>query len=254
MTAAGEPLRHRLALTQPQATGTTTVLEWAPPGGAGPRPLCVVLGHGAGSQVTHPLVARVAAGLAGRGYPVVGFNFAYAEAGRRLPDPPARLEAAFRDAVAFVRRRLGGRRLVLGGRSMGGRIASQLAAAGEPCAGLALLGYPLHPDGHPERLRTAHWRELAVPVLFVQGDRDALCDLDLLERQRLQHLGQVASRVHVLVGADHGFRVRGRDRDQVLDEVAGVVAGWLDELAQPGSPGPFGASGVGYSGPRRPSS
>jgi uncharacterized protein len=189
-----------------------------------------VLGPAAGTQVTHPPLARVAAGLAGRGYPVVGFNFAYAEAGRRLPDPPARLEAAFRDVVAFARRRLD-RRLVLGGRSMGGRIASRIAAAGEPCAGLALLGYPLHPAGRPERLRTAHWPELAVPVLFVQGDRDALCDLDLLERERRARLGQVATRLHVLDGADHGFRVRGRDRGQVLDEVAGVVAGWLEGLA-----------------------
>lgn len=229
MTAAG-PRRRRLALTQPQAVKQTTVLEWQP-GHADGEALGLVLGHGAGTQVTHPLLARVAAGLADRGYPAIAFNFAYAEAGRRSPDPPARLEAAFRDAVGFARRRLGKRQLVLGGRSMGGRIASHLAAAGEPCAGLALLGYPLHPAGRPERLRTDHWPELAVPVLFVQGDRDALCHLDLLERERRAHLGQVATRVHVLAGADHNFRVRGRDQGQVLDEVAAVVAGWLAGLA-----------------------
>jgi pimeloyl-ACP methyl ester carboxylesterase len=94
-----------------------------------------------------------------------------------------------------------------------------------------------------------------VPVLFVQGDRDALCDLDLLERERRAQLGQTASRLHVVAGADHSFRVRGRDRASVLDEVTGVVADWLEDLAgRPASPGQFTAPGVGYSGSRRPGS
>jgi len=229
MTAA-EPRRLRLPLTQPQAVDDTTALLW-PPGGVDGERLGLVLGPSAGTRITHPALGRVAAGLAARGYPVVGLDFAYAEAGRRLPDPPARLEAAFRDAVGFAHRHLGRRRLVLGGRSMGGRIASQLAAGGEPCVGLAMLGYPLHPAGRPERLRTAHWPKLEVPVLFVQGDRDALCDLGLLERQRRLHLGQVASRVQVLEGADHRLQVRGRDRARVLEEIVEAVAGWLEELA-----------------------
>ena len=258
MTAA-EPLRLRLELTQPQAVEATTALEWPPPAGGTARPFGLVLGPSAGARITQPALGRIAAGLAARGYPVIGFDFAYAEAGRRLPDPPARLEAAFRDAIALAQRRQGGRRPVLGGCSMGGRIASQLAAAGRPCAGLALLGYPLHPAGRPERLRTAHWPGLRVPILFVQGDRDALCDLGLLERERRARLGQTASRLHVIQGADHGFRVRGRDQAGVLDELTEVVAGWLEELAvrwpiRARKPGLFTTPGVGYSGPRRPSS
>jgi predicted alpha/beta-hydrolase family hydrolase len=228
---AAEPLLLRLPLTQPQAVGATTVLEWRPSGEAGEARLGMVLGPGAGSQVTSPQLARVAAGLAARGHPVLAFNFPYAERRRRFPDPPARLESAWRDVVAFARERLG-RPLVLGGRSMGGRIATHLAAAGEPCAGLALLAYPLHPAGRPERLRTAHWPRLTVPVLFVQGDHDELCDLDLLARERRDRLTRAPSRLHLLEGADHELQVPGRDRDEVLDEVAGVVAGWAAGLAR----------------------
>lgn len=226
---AGQALRLRLPLSQPQVVEDTTVLQWQPAGGAGqPRP-GVVLAPGAGSQVSGPSLGGVAAGLAARGHPVLAFNFAYAERRRPFPDPPARLESAWRDAVAFARARLRGP-LVLGGRSMGGRIATHLAAAGEPCAGLALLAYPLHPPGQPERLRTDHWPRLTVPVLFVQGDHDELCDLDLLERQRRERLGGAPSRLHLLAGADHDLQVPGRDRDAVLDEVAAVVAGWAAGL------------------------
>jgi predicted alpha/beta-hydrolase family hydrolase len=233
MTAAG-PRRLRLPLTQPQAVAEATLLEWSP-GGLDAGRLGLVLAPSAGAQVSQPAFGRIAAGLAASGHPVIGLNFAYAEAGRRLPDPPARLESAFRDAVSFARRLLGPRPLVLGGRSMGGRIASHLAADGEPCAGLALLGYPLHPPGHPERLRTTHWPKLEVPVLFVQGDRDALCDLDLLARERRASLSQTATDLHVIEGADHGFRVPGRDRAVVLAELVRIVAGWLAELAQAGA-------------------
>jgi predicted alpha/beta-hydrolase family hydrolase len=227
---AGQPLRLRLPLRQPQAVGDTTVLCWRPAGGAGQARPGVVLAPGAGSQVSGPSLAGVAAGLAARGHPVLAFNFAYAERRRPFPDPPARLESAWRDAVAFARARLR-RPLVLGGRSMGGRIATHLAAAGEPCAGLVLLAYPLHPPSQPQRLRTDHWPRLTVPVLFVQGDHDELCDLDLLQWERRERLGGAPSRLHLLKGADHDFQVPGRDRDEVLDEVAAVVAGWAASLA-----------------------
>jgi len=210
-----------------------------------------VLAPGAGSRAGGPLLAGIAAGLAAQGHPVVAFDFAYGEAGRARPDPAPRLEAAWRDALAAavpILRELGAQAgpPVLGGRSMGGRIAMHLVAQGEPCAGLALLGYPLHPPRRPgaggappaDRLRTAHWPDLRVPVLFVQGDRDALCDLDLLGHERVR-LGRGDSRVHVLAGADHGFRPRGghgspareAGRD-MLAEVVDAVAGWLDGLPE----------------------
>ena len=223
------PERLRLPLTQPQALPDTTALLWPADGDR----LGLVLGHGAGAQAAQPALGRIAAGLAGRGHPVLAFNFAYREAGRRLPDPAARLESAFRDAVARSGALLG-RPLVLGGRSLGGRIASHLAAQGEPCAGLVLLCYPLHPSGRPERLRTAQWPALRVPTLFLQGDRDSLCDLELLERERRRLLTRAESRLHLLAGADHDLVVRGRPQELVLDEVVAVVAGWLQELA-PGS-------------------
>lgn len=224
---ASEPLPLRLPLTQPQAVADTTVLEWRPPAGAtGPG---MVLAPGAGSQVTGGTLAGVAERLARRGHPVLAFNFAYAERRRPFPDPPARLESAWRDALAFARERLGGP-LVLGGRSMGGRIATHLAAEGEPCAGLALLAYPLHPPGQPEKLRTGHWPRLAVPVLFVQGDHDELCDLGLLARERRGRLTGAPSSLHLLEGGDHDFEVPGRGRAEVLDEVASAVSAWAGRL------------------------
>ncbi len=245
---APEPEASRLRLTPPQAVADTTILRWHPLSPPPSRGRTLLLGHGAGSSVRHPLLAGIAAALAERGSTVAGFNFAYAEAGRRRPDPPARLEAAFRDALTALslpgRNAKDGRALVLGGRSMGGRIASHLAAQGVACAGMALLGYPLHPAGRPERLRTAHWpalRSLRVPLLFVQGDRDRLCDLDLLERER-RLLGDTPVRLHVLAGADHGFRVRGRDPTDVAVEVAEVVTAWLASLPSP-STSPSTASG-----------
>jgi len=226
------PERLRLPLTPPQAVAATTALRWRPAGAPAPCGAAragLVLGHSAGTEVTDPLLGRAAAGLAGHGHPVLSFNFAYREAGRRRPDPAGRLQAAFRDAAAFARQLAGGP-LVLGGRSMGGRIASHLAAQGERCAGLALLGYPLHPAGQPERLRTAHWPDLRVPVLFVQGDRDRLCRLDLLERQRRRLLGHLDTSVHVLAGADHSFSVSGGAPEKVGEEIISVVAGWLAAL------------------------
>jgi uncharacterized protein len=222
--------RLRVPLTSPQAVTHTSAVVWEPD----PRPrrkrVGVVLAHGAGTDMTSTVLCGLARGLAQRGHPVVTFNFAYTEANRRRPDPGPRLEGTFRDVLTAVRGRLGDGPPVLGGRSMGGRIGSQLVAQGEACAGLALLGYPLHPAGKPDRLRTAHWPALRGPILFVQGDRDRLCDLALLERERRDKLVAADTRLHVVAGADHGFGVRkadGRAALDVLAEVVEVTAAWI---------------------------
>lgn len=234
--SASDTSRLRLELTPPQAVSRSSAVLWAPRVDAGR--LGVVLGHGAGTNLTDAVLLGVGRGLAERGYPVLTFNFAYAEAGRKRPDPPARLESAFRDAVMVAGDLMDGRPLVLGGRSMGGRIASRLAAQGTPCAGLALLAYPLHParrrgSGDATGLRTDHWPDLSVPTLFVQGDRDPLCHLDVLARERRSRLRDADSVLHVVAGADHSFALRkadGRAPAAVLGEVVATVGDWLDEL------------------------
>lgn len=230
--------RARIPLSAPQVVSETGAVLWNPttdedkPG--------VVLAPGAGSDLTNPLLRAVARGLAGHGHPVAVFNFGYTEVGRRRPDPTVRLERAYRDVVAAVRERFGGRPLVIGGRSMGGRIATHLAADGCDCIGVLLLGYPLHPRpraGEPvptSKLRTAHWPRLRVPALFVQGERDGLCDLDVFAAQRAAHLDATTAQLHVVAGADHGFDVRKRDGrtvGEVHEEVVEIAAAWLAKLS-----------------------
>ncbi len=223
-------------MTSPQAVTHTSAVLWQPDEDRGG--LAFVLGHGAGTDFTNPLLRTVGRGLAEHGFPVMVFNFPYTEAGRKRPDPAPRLEAAYRDALVTAQEALGADRpLVLGGRSMGGRIASHLAADGVRCAGLVFLAYPLHPAGRPEKLRTGHWPSLGVPLLFLSGDRDRLCDLALLDRERSAHLRGVAHRLHVLTGADHGFAVRksdGRTDGEVLAEIIGVMAEWAEGLMPAG--------------------
>jgi len=157
----------------------------------------------------------------------VRFNFPYTERGDRAPDRAPVLEACYRAVLAQVRADLGGDRLVIGGKSMGGRMASHLAAAGEPLDGLVFLGYPLHPAGRPQQLRDAHLPRIAVPMLFLTGTRDALCPLDTL-RPILARLPQAT--LHVVDDGDHSFAVRkksGRTAEMVLDELADATLAWL---------------------------
>lgn len=195
-----------------------------------PRATLVVLAHGAGNDMRNPLLSAVHEGLATRGYPCAKFNFPYTERGARAPDPAPVLEACFRSVVAAIRQdpALGTARVVIGGKSLGGRIASQVAAGGWPVDGLVFLGYPLHPAGRPETLRVAHWPSLTAPLLFFAGTRDPLCSLPLLR----EALGALRAPValHVVEGGDHSFAVpkrAGRRPADVYDEIVAVAADWL---------------------------
>lgn len=195
--------------------------------GAGPR--VVVLGHGAGSDRRHPSLVRLAEALAAAGRRALLYNFQYKELRRGRPDPPAVLEATTRAVGEYARSVLGAERLVHGGRSLGGRIASQAVAAGAPADALVFLAYPLHPPGKPETPRDAHLPAITVPMLFVQGTRDDFARRDLLE-SLLARLGERAT-LHRLEDADHSFRVpkrSGRSAAEVEAEVHRAVVDWLE--------------------------
>jgi len=188
----------------------------------------VALGHGAGGDRKTPFLMRVAEGLASSGRGVVLYNFPYTDARRRAPDPPDVLEATARAVADHARASLGGRKVVLGGKSMGGRIASQAVAKGAAADGLLFLGYPLHPPGRPETLRDRHLPAIRVPMLFVQGTRDTFARWDLLEAV-IARLGAMAT-LHRVEEADHSFRVpkrTGRTAADVEAEIVQASLGWL---------------------------
>jgi uncharacterized protein len=163
---------------------------------------------------------RTAAALEPLGIEVVRFNFAYRERGSRRPDPMPELRARYEAVVAGARENLGNRPLIIGGRSMGGRVATMLAADGYACDALLLFAYPLHPAGQPEKLRDAHLPRIRAPVLCFNGTRDALCRRDLMERA-LQSV-KAPWRMHWLEGADHSLK-----GEKVMHEMAAAVADWL---------------------------
>lgn len=192
----------------------------------------LMVAHGAGSRVDHPVHQGVCGALAAAGHPVVAFNFPYAEAGRRSPDRAERLLACYRDVADDVGRRFPRRALIGGGRSMGGRMASLLAAQGYPFAGLVLLNYPLVASRGGGSPRTDHWPDVRVPVLFVHGSRDRLFPNDVYQAAKARLTVPVT--MHVIDDADHGFAVprrTGRTQSDVYDEVAHAVDGWLSTLA-----------------------
>ena len=193
----------------------------------------LVLAHGAGNDMHSEFLSFVHTTLAARGALTVKFNFPYTERGARSPDRPPVLIETWRAVARAVREdpELMPRRLVLGGKSMGGRIASMIAADGEPCAGLVLLGYPLHPAGQPGRLRVDHLARIRVPMLFVQGTRDPLCDMALLE-DALAGL-EAPVTLHRIEEGDHSFAVPkrlGRAPQEIREEIAGVIERWLSQL------------------------
>lgn len=194
---------------------------------------CFVFAHGAGAGMTHPFMTDLANALADHAVATLRYQFPGMQRGSRRPDAPAVAHKAVRAAVAEARRRLPSLRLVAGGKSFGGRMTSQ-AQALEPMpgvAGLVFVGFPLHPADKPGIERAEHLRQVRVPMLFLQGSRDALAELSLLH-QAVAPLGDRAA-MHVFDDADHSFHVRagsGHTDAQVLEAIAAAVRDWIAGL------------------------
>jgi uncharacterized protein len=189
----------------------------------------LVLGHGAGGTLDAPFLVGFARAAAELGLATLRFSFVYAERGRRAPDRPPLLLAASRAAFARAGALAGGRPLFAGGKSMGGRIASQAVAKGAAADGLVFLGYPLHAPGRTDTLRDRHLPQIRVPMLFLQGTRDAFARWDLIEPL----VGRLAPRatLHRVEGGDHSFAVprsTGRTAADVQREIFDAILGWLE--------------------------
>jgi uncharacterized protein len=209
-----------------------SALVYAAPAGAG---VSLILGHGAGAGQNSAFVVKFAAALASRGIETITFNFAYTEAGRRVPDRNDRLEAAWRRVIAAHRDGEFGtpvRQLAIGGKSMGGRIASQVAAAdGDGIAGLVFLGYPLHPPGRPDKLRSAHLPHIRAPMLFVQGSRDTFGTPE--ELAPILKTLHAPAELCVIEDGDHSFKVKKTaplSQNAVFDFILDTVERWLRAL------------------------
>ena len=195
---------------------------------------CYVLAHGAGAGMTHPFMASVAAELAERGIATLRYQFLYMEQGSRRPDPPALAQATVRAAVAKAQQLAKGLPLIAGGKSFGGRMTSQ-AQATSPLpgvGGLAFLGFPLHPAGQPSDSRAKHLSDVKVPMLFLQGTRDALAALAML-KPVVKGLGKGAT-LCLFDEADHSFHVparTGRKDAEVRAEVLDAFAKWAEKVA-----------------------
>jgi uncharacterized protein len=195
---------------------------------------CYVFAHGAGAGMHHSFMAEITQGLAQRGVAVLRFQFPYMEHGSKRPDSPKNAQAAIRAAVALAARRLPGIPLFAGGKSYGGRMSSQAQAA-EPLPdvrGLVLVGFPLHAAGKPSTERAGHLADVRVPMLFLQGTRDALAELALI-RETTSRLSERAT-LHVVDGADHSFHVpakSGRTDSQVRDELVATMHEWMSRVA-----------------------
>lgn len=221
MSAAAEPLRIAL----PGGHAVSALLDRP-----GQARAAFVLAHGAGAGMQHAFLAGLAHSLAQRGVATLRFQFPFAEQGSKRPDAPTVAQSTIRSAVAEAARRLPGLPLFAGGKSFGGRMTSQAQAeAALPgVRGLVFVGFPLHPASKPGIARAAHLQQVKVPMLFLQGTRDALADLGLM-RQVTDRLGAGAT-LHVVEGADHAFHVlvrSGRTDAEVLDELVTTTVAWM---------------------------
>jgi uncharacterized protein len=211
------------------ADNVTAIYE--PPTSAATRSVVFVCAHGAGGNMMDRGMAATANALREAGLGVVRYNFVYSEKKSGRPDPMPKLEQCVAAVVAHVRSELKPEVLIIGGRSMGGRASSMLAADGFQADGLLLLAYPLHPAGKPEQLRDAHLAAIRMPVICFSGTRDALCTKSIMD--------EVTSRLaanwtmHWVDGADHSFHVlksSGRTDPEVIKSIAEAAKAWADSL------------------------
>lgn len=194
---------------------------------------CFVFAHGAGAGMSHPFMATVAAGLGERGLATLRYQFPYMEKGSKRPDAPAVAHAAVRAATAEAARCFPGLPLIAGGKSFGGRMTSQAQAAAplDAVRGLAFFGFPLHAAGKPSSDRAKHLADIHIPMLFLQGTRDSLAEVSLLQPV-VKSLKRRAT-LHLVTDADHSFHVparSGRNDEEVMTEILDVFADWAGAI------------------------
>jgi predicted alpha/beta-hydrolase family hydrolase len=222
--AAAQPLRIEIS----PAASVSALLVRPPQARA-----CYVFAHGAGAGMTHASMETIATGLGERGIATLRYQFPYMEKASKRPDPPPIAHAAVRAAVAQAMQSCPDLPIVAGGKSFGGRMTSQ-AQAIAPLAGvrgLAFLAFPLHPAGKPSSDRARHLSDVKIPMLFLQGTRDALAELNLLEPV-VKSLGSLAT-LHLVKEADHSFHVlarSGRNDGEVMTEVLDAFAAWVETI------------------------
>jgi uncharacterized protein len=225
-----------------ESGGRTTALIYAAQSAAR-LPTTLILAHGAGAGQRHPFLVSLATELSGRGLDLVTFNFLYMEQQRRVPDRMPQLVSCYRAAIAAARQHVPSarERLFVGGKSMGGRAATHLAAesADQPAfdiRGIVLLGYPLHPPGRPDKPRDAHLPNVKCPMLFIQGSRDAFGTPSEL-KPVLGSLSPLPT-LHTVHGGDHSFKVAGRDAKQkqaaVYEDIHRAILEWIGVIGRAG--------------------
>jgi len=229
-------LKNRNELSIDVGTGAaTTALVY--PAGNHPLGATLILGHGAGAGQRSAFMIDFARALSALGLDVVTFNFLYTEQQRRIPDSAPQLEACYRAVIDAVRQQIESaqRALFIGGKSMGGRIATQVAAADPSLslAGLVLLGYPLHPPGRPDQRRDKHLPAIRRPMLIVQGSRDTFGVPAELE----PILGTLTPKpqLEIVAGGDHSFKVQRKDpaaQTAVYANVQSAIANWIASTIQ----------------------
>ena len=189
----------------------------------GSGPVGILLAHGAGAGQDHPAMTALRDGLAAGGHTVMTFNYPYIDRGSKRPDRQEKLLDCHRAVAGTLAGEVD--EMFLAGRSMGGRIGTYLAAEGLPTSGLILYAYPLHPAGKPENLRVSQFDQIAVPMLFFQGSRDALSRMDLFE----EHIARLPNaEVEVLEGAGHGYRGGGWDQERITDRYVSGSIPWIE--------------------------